>query len=125
MGRFIHGIDTPWRRRRTNDRCYEAVAPSSDIRHVGFAVLAATQHPPQLSDVELQAALLHGQAGPGLFHEFRLADDLTLATDQNAENVERPATKLSPQRHRVPGGEHAEKHRKVRRKMPPASPRPE
>jgi hypothetical protein len=45
--------------------------------------------------VESQAAIFHGQAGPRLFHEFGLADDLTLATDQNAENVERPATKLS------------------------------
>ena len=43
---------------RTNDRCYKAVAAPSDIRHIGFGVLAAAQHAPQLSDVESQAATL-------------------------------------------------------------------
>src|SRR3954466_6604984 len=95
IGPFIQRIQTRWRRRRTNDRCHKAIASPSDIRHVGFGVLATAQHAPQLSDVESQAAIFHGQAGPRLFHEFGLADDLTLATDQNAENVERPATKLS------------------------------
>jgi hypothetical protein len=74
---------------KSDDRANEGIAPSLDVGDVAVAKLAVAKRLADCGDVDTEGALLHGDIGPDVIHEFLLRDDLTGAVGKIGQNIQR------------------------------------